>query len=71
MGLNLAQSIRLKPIKFLKTLTQNQSFFGKKVKLFTIFQLRMRYFVVKKSIGLKYFADIRFGMLLVQIDRQK
>ena len=25
----------------------------------------------QKSIGLKYFAEIRFGMFLVQIDRQK
>ena len=42
-----------------------------KIKLLTIFQLRLRYFVIKKNIGVTYFADIRFGIVLVQIDRQK
>ena len=27
-------------------------------------------YVIKKDIGLKYFADIRFEMFLFQIDRQ-
>ena len=36
-----------------------------------MFQLRLRYFVIKNNIGLKYTADIRFGMFLVKIDRQK
>ena len=41
-----------------------------KIKLFTIFQLRLRYFVIKNKIGLKYFADIRFGMFLVKLNRK-
>ena len=28
-------------------------------------------FCIQNSIGLKYFAEIRFGMFFVQIDRQK
>ena len=46
-------------------------FLVKNIFFFTIFQLRLRYFVIKIIFGLKYFADSRFGMFLVQVDRQK
>ena len=37
---------------------------------FTIFLIKIKIFCNKNNIGLKYFADIRLGMFLVQIDRQ-
>ena len=42
-----------------------------KLDFFTIFQLRLRYFVMKKNVGPNYFANIRFVMFLAQLDRQK
>ena len=33
--------------------------------------ISFKIFCNKNNIGLKYFADIRFGMFLVKIDRQK
>ena len=39
-----------------------------KIVLFTI---KIEIFCNQNRIGLKYFADISFGMTLVQIDRQK
>ena len=40
------------------------------IKLFTIFQFRLRYFVIKIILVL-IFVDIRFDMFWVQLGRQK
>ena len=43
------------------------------VKSITFYNIPMttEIFCIQNSIGLKYFAEIWFGMFLVQIDRQK
>ena len=52
-----------------KILFKINQYFGKKIKLF--YNIPIKIFCNKNNIGLKYFADIRFGMILVKIDRQK
>ena len=42
-----------------------------KNKTFYHIPIKIKIFCNKNNIGLKYFADIRFGMFLVKIDRQK
>ena len=42
-----------------------------KNKTFYNIPIKSKIFCNKNKIGLKYFADIRFGMFLVKIDRQK
>ena len=45
-------------------------FLIKKLKFYNI-PIKIKIFRNQNNIGVKYFADIRFGMFLVQIDRQK
>ena len=45
--------------------------FGVKNKTFYNIPIKVKIFCNQNDIGLKYFADIRFGMFLVQIDRHK
>ena len=42
-----------------------------KKKLFYNIPIKIKIFCSINKIGLKYFADIRFSMILVKIDRQK
>ena len=42
-----------------------------KIKQFYIIPIKIKIFRIQNNIGVEYFADIRFGMFLVQIDRQK
>ena len=41
------------------------------MELFTIIAIKIKIFCNQNNIGLRYFADIGFGIFLVQIDRQK
>ena len=50
-------------LKSIKNLVKN--------KLFYNIPIQIKIFCNSNNIGLKYFADIRFGMFLVKIDRQK
>ena len=45
--------------------------FSVKNRTFYNIPIKIEIFCNQNSIGLKYFADIRFGMFLVQIYRQK
>ena len=71
MGLNWAQSIRLRPITILKKSYLKSISILVKNKTFYNIPIKIKTFCNKINIGLKYFVDIRFGMLLVKIDRQK
>ena len=42
-----------------------------KNKTFYNIQIKIKIFCNKNNIGLKYYANIRFGMFLFKIDRQK
>ena len=57
---NNFEKFYLKSISFL---AKNKTFYNIPIKI--------KLFCNKNNIGLKYFADIRFGMFLVKIDRQK
>ena len=70
-GLNLAQIIPLKPITIFENSYLKSIIFLIKIKLFYNFPIKIKIFRNQNNIGVKYFADIRFGMFLVQIDRQK
>ena len=48
----------------------NSITFSVKIDLFYNIQIKIEIFCNQNNIGLKYFADIWFGMTLVQIDRQ-
>ena len=50
-------------LKSISILVKNKTFYNIPIKI--------KIFGNKNDIGLKYFADIRFGMFLVKIDRQK
>ena len=50
-------------LKSISFLVKNKTFYNIPIKI--------KIFCNKNNIGLKYFADIRFGMFLVKIDRQK
>ena len=50
-------------LKSISILVKNKTFFDIPIKI--------KIFYNKNNTGLKYFADIRFGMFLVKIDRQK
>ena len=50
-------------LKSISVLVKNKTFYNIPIKI--------KIFCNKNNIGLKYFADIRFGMFLVRIDRQK
>ena len=50
-------------LKSISILVKNKTFFNIPIKI--------KIFCNKNNIGLKYFADIRFGIFLVKIDRQK
>ena len=50
-------------LKSLSFLVKNKTYYNIPIKI--------KIFCNKNNIGLKYFADIRFGMFLVKIDRQK
>ena len=50
-------------LKSISILVKNKTFYNIPIKI--------KIFCNKNNIGLKYFADIRFGMFLVKIDRQK
>ena len=47
----------------------NQSFSVKNKQNYNV-QIKIKIFCYKKNICIKYFADIRYGMFLVQIDGQ-
>ena len=49
----------------------NSIIFSVKNRTFYNIPIKIEIFCNQNSIGLKYFADIRFGMFLVQIYRQK
>ena len=49
--------------KSISILVKNKTFYNIPIKI--------KIFCNKNNIGLKYFANIRFGMFLVKIDRQK
>ena len=55
---------------FLKFLFKINQLFGKNKTVNNI-PIKIKIFCNKNNIGLKYFADIRFSMFLVKIDRQK
>ena len=55
---------------FEKILFKINQYFGKKCK-FYIIPIKIKIFCDKNTIGLKYFADVSFGMFLVNTDRQK
>ena len=48
-------------LKLISFLVKNRTFYN--------IPIKMEIFCNKKNIGLKYFADIRFSMFLVKIDR--
>ena len=50
-------------LKSISILVKNKTFFNIPIKI--------KIFCNKNNIGLKYFADTRFGMFLAKIDRQK
>ena len=50
-------------LKSISFLVKNKTFYNIPIKI--------KIFCNTNNIGLKYFADIRFGMFLVKIDRQK
>ena len=54
--------------KFENSYLKSNSFLVKNI---TFYNIPIKIFCNKNNIGLKYFADIRFGMFLVKIDRQK
>ena len=55
---------------FEKILFKINQYFGKN-KTFNYIPIKIKIICNKNNIGLKYFADIRFGMILVKIARQK
>ena len=57
-------------INFVNSYLKSVVFFGKKYNIYNI-PNKIEIFCIKNSIGLKYFAEIWFGMFLVKIDRQK
>ena len=50
-------------LKSISFLVRNITFYNSPIKI--------KIFCNKNNIGLKYFADIRLGMFLIKIDRQK
>ena len=54
-----------------KKLLSKINHFLVKNKTFYNIPIKVKIFCFKNNIGSKYFADIRFGMFLVQIDEQK
>ena len=50
-------------LKSISFLVKNKTFYNIPIKI--------KIFCNKNNIGLKYFVDIRFGMFLVKLDRQK
>ena len=50
-------------LKSISILVKNKTFYN--------IPFKIKIFCYKNNIGFKYFADIRFGMLLVKIYRQK
>ena len=50
-------------LKSISILVKNITFYN--------IQIKIKIFCKQNNIGLKYFADIRFGMFIVKIDRQK
>ena len=66
----LAQNILLKPITIFEISNLKLIIFGKKLTFYNI-TIKLKIFCNQNNIILKYFADIRFRMVLVQIIRQK
>ena len=71
-GLISAQSIRrLKPITIFFNSYLKLIIVLVKHKTFKNIPIKIKMFCNENNIGPKYFANIRFGMFLVQIDTQK